>query len=204
MSEKPPDRKVIAGIILCVIFIIVSFFIGKHLQSVAAFTISRQIDFVSVLNLGITVFFALYITRILGKRDAQRRTEKDIFIVDVKDFKELFIRDILELVEPSTVPHSKVVTSFKAHRKSIHSICDCAQRYELLLDASLKGDIENKVKTISDLFTNTAPDGDSSVPGIVINDLIITITDLRKTEIQAELIELKGLLFDLVVHVNRA
>lgn len=165
--------------------------------------ISLQIDPVNFISLITTVLLAIYVTRELSTQNEEERVEKDLIIQDVRDFKKNIIKDIRRILNQATIEHSYVVERIKILRMSLNCIVTLIRKHKYTTDEASLTKLENKIRDIKDLLTDTPMSSSTGTPDISVSGGLIRLEPIRKEKIETTLAEINNDIFELVVEINK-
>jgi hypothetical protein len=155
--------------------------------------VTIQVDPVNFIS-SLGIFgLGLYIANVFSKKNEQDRTEKDLIIGDLKQYKSNLRNEITVLVEPNEILYLYAVSKLKTLRVGFNSISDliskCGSGQEELI-AILGG----RIRDLKDIFTDSAE----------VKNENIQLTDLNKEEIETIVHEIEVKTTELIVDINRS
>lgn len=162
-----------------------------------------EINPLEIFSILINVFLAIYITRNLSKLNDLEKTEKELIIGYIKDYKVEFSSKINKLLEQGNFESPITNSSFKILRTRISSILNLATEYHFITktDETIV-DINKKITEIWELFTDAPKKANPKTPNAVKID-IERINLEKTTRIETSTVELEKLLFQLIIKINK-
>lgn len=173
----------------------VGFFFSKE--------IGVQLDPINLATLLVTILLAIYVTRELNKRNEQERVEKNLIIEDIRSFKSYLLSDIKKILETEKINYLQVVSKLKTLRMNLNSIIKLIEKYHFLNNKEMTVKLDNKIRDIKDLLTETPAVSGSVNPEITINNGEISLGSSQRDRIDTALNEMASLIFELVFEINR-
>lgn len=197
------NKLIISCIVGILIGVCLNLLIKKYSNLYIENKISFEINPLEIFSILINVFLAIYITRNLSKLNDLEKTEKELIINYIKDYKSEFSNKINKLIEQENFENPITNSNFKVLRTRISSILSLAIEHKFIekTDENVV-DINKKVTDIWELFTDTPRKANSKNTVAVKND--IERLNLEKTtKIETSTIELEKLLFQLIMKINK-
>lgn len=204
MQLKKFKIKFIYNIMYIVIFsvgIIAGFFILLWLMRID-FVFSKEVglqfDIVALISLMVTVFLAIYVTKILQSNNEQRRVEKKMLIESFEELKKTFCNDIKIIISTANINYTDVVSKLKIFKMDFGCIVGTTKSCNFNLEG-IDRVIYRSYKKIQDLLTATPSVGDE----IVVKNGKLTYNIIQVEKIYKELNTFKLNMFELIVRINR-
>lgn len=194
-------------IISCVVGMLVGVFLTLLLKKYTSLYIDGQISFeinpLEFFSIIINVFLAIYITRNLSKLNDLEKTEKELIINYIKDYKSEFSSRINKLIEEDSFENPITNSNFKVLRTRISSILSLAIEHNFIQKSDeTVVECYKKVTDIWELFTDAPRKPNPRATKAVKEDL--ERLKLEKiTKIETSSIELEKLLFQLTMKINK-
>jgi hypothetical protein len=171
------------------------------------FLLSKQINFdldpINLLTLLVTIFLAIYITGRLEKINEQERVLKDLMIDDLKDFKFDFVKEIREILKLDKIGYNDVVGKLRTLRQSLNALITIIKKYKFLENQEVLNSLDSKVRDIRDLFTDTPSGSVTTDTDIKIEAGKISLGTNRRENIEVAISDIRVLIFELVVEINK-
>lgn len=170
-----------------------------YIESQVGFEIN-PLEFFSII---INIFLAVYITRNLSKLNDLEKTEKELIIGYIKDYKAEFSNKINKLLEQENFESPITNSNFKILRTRISSILNLAIEHNFIVKSDETViDINKKITEIWELFTDAPKKVSPKTPNAVKVD-IERINLEKTTKIETSTVELEKLLFQLIIKINK-
>jgi hypothetical protein len=197
------NKIVIAGIIGFASGIMFIIFFKKYTSLYFANDISFEINPLEIISIGVNIFLAIYITRILSKKNDQEKTEKELIINYLKDFQLEYNSKTNKLLECEDFETPLTNSCFKTLRTRINSILALAEENKIIANNDATASkIKQKITEIWELFTDT-PRRANSGANQAIKDGIQTLRLEKIGKIESASIDLDKLILQLAMKINR-
>lgn len=185
-----------AGFYFFIYFLDFGYFLSKE--------VSIQFDPLNLVTLFVTILLAIYVARELNKKNEQERVEKDLIIDDIKNFKTNLVSDVKKIIDSEKTNYIQVVSKLKTQRMHLNSILKLIRDYNLLENEDLLNKLDDKIRDIRDLLTETpVVAAVNQAPEIIIVNGEITLGSIQREKIDTALNEMGNLIFVLVFEVNK-
>lgn len=194
-------------IISCIIGVLIGVCLNLIIKKYSTLSIENQVSFqinpFEIFSILINVFLAIYITRNLSKLNDLEKTEKELIIGYIRDYKTEFSNKINKLLEQENFENPITNSNFKILRTRISSILNLATEYNFIIKSDeTVNDINKKITEIWELFTDAPKKVSPKAPNAVKVD-IERINLEKTTKIETSIIELEKLLFQLIIKINK-
>jgi len=191
--------SLVIGILIGVCLIItIKKYSNLHIENQVSF----EINPFEIFSILVNVFLAIYITRNLSKLNDLEKSEKELIIEYIKDYKAEFTSRINKLIEQDNFENPITNSNFKVLRTRISSILSLAIEHKFILKTDETViEINKKVTDIWELFTDV-PRKITSKTSVAIRGDIERLNLERITKIETSSIELEKLLFQLSMKIN--
>lgn len=166
--------------------------------------VSLGLDPLSLINLIVTILLAVYVLRKLEKRDRGEIIERDLLIRYITTFDTDFTEILRKEIAIDGVLLSRVNAILKRHGMRIKTILRLAvdQRF-LDKDSASHLLIDNKIRDLRDLLTNTPREG-AVEDGIRVTEGKLFFSETQTDRIVQAIFDINSLVFQLIVEINRA
>lgn len=166
-------------------------------------TVSFEINPFELFSLVVTIILAIYVARTLSKANDLEKSEKDLLINYLANFKNEFNLKITQLLEQPEFDSVITNSNFKIIRKRIDSIISLSVEHRFIdKTESFSNELINKVRDIWELFTNTPKKANGRSTASVKGD-IERLRLEQVSKIEMTVIEIEKLLFQLTMKINR-
>ncbi|MGL2967120.1 hypothetical protein [Flavobacterium sp. XGLA_31] len=197
------SRIIISCIIGVLIGVCVSLLIKKYSSLYIQSQVGFEINPLEIFSILINVFLAIYITRNLSKLNDLEKTEKELIIGYIKDYKSEFSNKINKLLEQGNFESPITNSNFKILRTRISSILNLATEHNFIIKSDeTVVDINKKITEIWEFFTDAPKKVNPKSPNSVKVD-IERINLEKTTRIETSTVELEKLLFQLIIKINK-
>lgn len=198
--------NIIIGATLIAFGVFIGFYVLLYFIT-AQFTLSSIVDLTldptDILSLLVTVVLAVYVTGKLSKKNEEERAEKDLLIEDIKKFKDGFSKDLNEVLNSSVIELTRVTATFKIFRMKLNAMTNLVGEYDFReAEAKLKS-LDEKVRDIRDLLTDTPQVSSTKKAGIIISAGNISLESETRYRIESNINDIASGVFGAVVAINR-
>lgn len=199
--------RLIKNIILGILFFIIGFYSSILIKKWTVLTINEEINFeinpFEILTLSITIFLAIYVTRILSKKNDLEKNEKELLINYLTEFKNLTNNKINYILSKDNFDTPETKSDLKIIRKKINTILTLASEYNFITDTeSLSTDLNNKVRDIWELLTD-CPEKVTGRANSVVKNGIERIRLEQVNKVEVGLIDIEKIIFKLTMKINK-
>lgn len=166
-------------------------------------TISFEINPFELFSLIVTIILAIYVARTLSKANDLEKSEKDLLINYLTNFKNEFNQKITYLLEQAEFDSVITNSNFKIIRKKIDTIISLSVEHKFIdKNETYSNELINKVRDIWELFTDTPKKANGRSTAAVKGDIErLRLEQVNKIEMAV--IEIEKLLFKLTMKINR-
>lgn len=186
---------IVLGIFLCVLF-------KKYTVLKINNDVGFEVNPLEIFSLLINVFLAIYITKNLSKQNESEKSQKDIFVRQLEDYKNEFSEKINFLLEKDQFETITTNHNFKILRSKIASLVSLSEDYNFIpQNEDITNKINQKVTDIWELFTDTPKKANPNSAKGVKED-IERICLERRSKIEFSVIEFNKLMFQLIMKIN--
>lgn len=197
------NKVIISTIVGVLIGISLNLLIKKYTNLHIESQVSFEINPLEIFSILINVFLAIYITRNLSKLNDLEKTEKELIIGYIKDYKTEFSNKVNILLENRNFESFITNSNFKILRTRISSILNLATEHDFITKTDeTVVDINKKITEIWELFTDAPKQANPKASTAVKVD-IDRINLEKTTKIETSTIEFEKLLFQLIMKINK-
>ena len=185
---------------LCLGYVIARFISIPYIE------VSKTIDISNVFTLIVTVLLAILITTLFEKKNSDHRVEKDLIITRVGDIYD--IAASLQIGSNTGKIHlTEASSSIKRINTALKSIYRIVDKCHFNISDDIKGRLKSCLSELRDILTNTPSISDEQLNfkdlPIEIKDSIIFFNKDRVSQIEVKFDNLKDLLLELQIEINK-
>ena len=199
----PKTKRQINRLILILtstVIFIAGFLLGK-LYKIPYFELEKKINPVDIFSIVVTISLAIIITKYIEKEKEDTRTEKDLLIKRLDNIFD-WLEDNKAKIYLEAY-YQEVTYYIKKISTNINYLFSAIAETEIKAN-NLKSDINNSIKNIRDLMTNTPLIYDLFNNPITVEKNIIKYSIFRKNEIEVEHDHLIESLLRLQLLINKS
>ena len=195
--RKRSKSKVVFSILIYAALVTSGILIGNFLH-ISYFKAQKEIDLTAIASIVTTLFAAWYIARIIEEEKEENKVEKELILRRTEDFYQ-FVLQCRSRIDSLT----EVTSNLKRMYVSVKSIYKLLEQVNLGTDLQIKTEIENSIRKLKDLLTNTPISTAANAPIVIINQQI-TLSQSRIAEVDTEFDLLKDNIVIMELAINRA
>ena len=185
-----------AGVMFIIIF-------KKYSTLYFANDVNFEINPLEIFSIGVNIFLAIYITRTLSKKNDQEKSEKELIINYLEDFRLEYNTKTNKLLECEDFETPLTNSCFKTLRYRVSTIIALAKENSIIANNDeTASNIFQKISEIWELFTDT-PRTANKKANQATKDGILTLKLEKIGKIEAASIDLDKLIFQLAIKINR-
>lgn len=164
--------------------------------------VSFQIDPLSIISIIISIYLAVYVLRILNKRDEKSRKESDLLISYFCEFEKDFTTIIRQTYNINGVILTDIAIIMKNYSMRIQELLRLAIDKNFIDEKStIHSEISDKIKLLKELLTNTPVSG-AVEDGIKLSEGKLYFSDKQKEKIVSGVYSLRSSIFNIVSEIN--
>lgn len=198
------DLKLTIYILLSILFgVFICIVIKKFTLLSLNPNVAFEINPFEIISLIINGLLAIYITRKLAKQNDLEKTEKDLLIKYLEDFKSVFSSKIETLLLLPEFSSNLTNSNFKVIRKKIDTLINLSVEYKFTTENDeIAQNLKSKVTDIWELFTDT-PQKANGKSDISIQNDIDRLRLEKVNKIETTVIEIEKLIFQFAMKINK-
>ena len=163
--------------------------------------LSFQIDPLNLLSLVVTTFLALYVVRVLNRKEDADKAERSLLSGYFAEFESKFAEEVCKISnEEDGVDGTVVATTFQKYGMSLQALLDLARSHASRDELSLSA-LERSVSEIRELLSNTPTEG-TIEDGVRLSGTLISYSPRYRNDIIASLGRFKKAIFSVIVSIN--
>jgi len=170
------------------------------------FEVSKTIDISNVITLIVTAWLAILISTVFEKQNNDNRIEKNLIITRVDNVFDMAASLQLES-NSGTIHLTEASSSIKRINSSLISIYKIVDKCQFSITDDIKERIKNNISDLRSFLTNTPVITDEELTSkdlpIKIKDSIVHYNKDRISQLEVKFDELKDLLLELQIEINK-
>ena len=192
-------------ILVYVLIFSFGFVFSRFIKNIPYIEISHSVDIANIFWILSTIFLGLIITNYFQKNVNDFRTEKDLIIKRVSETSEM-VSTLQKIVITGTISLTEAVSSVKRINKSLISIEKIGKLCEITINNSVIININTNLAELRKTLTDTPNISQSQSIidlSIKVKDGIIYYSPERVSQIEVKFDNLKDLMLELQIDLNR-
>jgi hypothetical protein len=206
MQKIRGNSNYLFGTCLILASFIIGIVVGK-LFNIHYFKVDQNINIVDVVSVGVTIFAAYIVSKVLDKQKQDNRSEKDLIIKRTEDIYQL-IDDSSSKIIRGEIKYQEAASYIKRINVSLSCIYRIINKTIISPDSDLKKSIFANTKKLRDLLTDTPIISESQIQELNIpsdvRESIIHLTHNRIIEIESEYDKLRDNILLLQLTINKS
>lgn len=204
-------RDNLSKVFIVIISLLIGLLLGFWIYSSIAENISLptettfKVDLFDIFQIVINISLAVYIARILNKRNEEDKVEKDLLIKFFTEFNDDFKKSFRSLLFKKDLELVETNNHIKRYRMRFESLVDLAKTHKFLNESSATvHKLRENFSKIRDLLTDTPQREETTIKGVVVKSGILILEPERQTQVIEVIYDINKLAFNLIVEMNRS